>query len=207
MTSAPADRARLILASTSRYRRDLLSRLTLDFALEAPGVDESPHPGEMPAALTGRLALEKAMSVAQRHPHALVIGSDQTATIDGIAAIGKPGDHDGARAQLLAASGRTMHFHTALATVRIADGFRRQATVETRVRFRTLDEQEIERYLRIEQPYDCAGSAKAEGLGIALLEAIEGDDPTALIGLPLIALARMLRDAGLSPLAATASTP
>lgn len=198
MTPPPAP---LILASTSRYRRELLARLTPDFGVQAPRVDEAARPGETPRALSQRLALEKALAVAAHHPRALVIGSDQTATLDGMHAIGKPGDHEGAREQLRAASGRTMHFHTALACVREADGFRAQAIAETRVRFRRLDDAEIEGYLQLERPYDVAGSAKAEGLGIVLLEAIEGDDPTALIGLPLIALARMLRDAGLSPIA------
>lgn len=193
--------AALILASTSRYRRELLERLTRDFAVQAPGVDEAFVPGETPRATAQRLALEKALAVSSRHPHALVIGSDQMATIDGVHAIGKPGDHENARAQLRAASGRTLRFHTALACVRGADGFRAQTIAETHVRFRTLGDDEIERYLRIERPYDVAGAAKAEGLGIALLDAIEGDDPTALIGLPLIALARILREAGLSPLA------
>lgn len=193
--------APLILASTSRYRRELLARLTAQFDVQAPGVDETPGAGETPAQTAQRLALAKALAVAARHPDALVIGSDQAATIDGVQAIGKPGDHAAAREQLRAASGRTMHFHTALATVRTADGFRAVALVQTRVRFRRLDGDEIERYLQREQPYDVAGSAKAEGLGIVLLDAIEGDDPTALIGLPLIALGRMLRDAGLSPLA------
>lgn len=199
--SAPPPAPTLVLASTSPYRRELLARLTPDFAVESPGVDEHARTGEAPHEMAVRLALAKARAVSAHHPDALVIGSDQAATLDGVSAIGKPGDHAGARAQLLAASGRTMHFHTAVAAVREADGFRAQALVETRVRFRTLADDEIERYLRIEQPYDCAGSAKAEGLGIALLDAIEGDDPTALIGLPLIALGRMLRDAGLSPLA------
>lgn len=204
MNAAPV---RLILASTSRYRRELLSRLTTDFAVEAPEFDESAHDGELPAELAQRLALGKAEAVAARFPEALVIGSDQSATIDGIEAIGKPGDFEGARAQLRAASGRTMHFHTALAAVRRSDGFREEALVGTRVRFRTLTESEIDAYLHREQPYDCAGSAKAEGLGIALLDAIEGDDPTALIGLPLIALARMLRKAGLAPLALAPASP
>lgn len=198
MTQPPTP---LILASTSRYRRELLARLTPHFDVQSPDVDEAPGPGETPRATSQRLALRKALAVAARYPDALVIGCDQTATIDGVHAIGKPGDHEAARDQLRAASGRTMRFHTALACVREADGFRAQALVETRVRFRRLDDDEIECYLRIERPYDVAGSAKAEGLGIALLDAIEGDDPTALIGLPLIALARMLRDAGLSPLA------
>lgn len=198
MTRPPAP---LILASTSRYRRELLERITHDFDVQAPDVDETPKPGEPPSATAQRLALEKALDVAARYPQALVIGSDQTATMDGAHAIGKPGDHEGARAQLREASGRTLHFHTALACVRRVDGFRAQALVQTRVRFRTLEDAEIERYLQLERPYDVAGAAKAEGLGIVLLEAIEGDDPTALIGLPLIALGRMLREAGLSPLA------
>ncbi|HQY29252.1 MAG TPA: Maf family nucleotide pyrophosphatase [Burkholderiaceae bacterium] len=193
-TAAP-----LILASTSRYRQQLLSRLRLPFTVEAPGVDETARPGESPAAIALRLAVEKAHAVARRHPRALVIGSDQVATLDGTTAIGKPGHHDGARAQLRAASGHTMLFHTALCVTRQSDGFDQRTSVDTRVRFRHLDDAEIERYLRIEEPWDCAGAAKAEGLGIALLEAIEGDDPTALVGLPLIALARMLRHAGTSP--------
>lgn len=173
----------------------------MHFDVQAPGIDEASLPGEAPSATAQRLALEKALAVAAHHRQALVIGSDQTATFDGCNAIGKPGDHEGARAQLRAASGRTMHFHTALAAVRACDDFRSCALVETRVRFRRLDDDEIERYLRIEQPWDVAGAAKAEGLGIMLLDAIEGDDPTALIGLPLIALGRVLREAGLSPLA------
>jgi len=192
--------APLILASTSPYRRELLARLTSKFDVQSPGVDETPRAGETPAETAQRLALEKALAVAAQHPDALVIGSDQAATIDGVHAIGKPGDHASAREQLRAASGRTMHFYTALATVRASDDWRARALVETRVRFRRLDDDEIECYLQRERPYDVAGSAKAEGLGIVLLDAIEGDDPTALIGLPLIALGRMLRDAGVSPL-------
>ncbi len=194
--------AALILASTSRYRQELLSRLRLPFQVEAPGVDESARPGELPAAIALRLAAEKAHAVARRHPHAVVIGSDQVATLDGTAAIGKPGGHEGAFAQLRAASGRTMRFHTALCVTRHSDGFDQRTSVATSVRFRHLDDAEIDRYLRLEQPWDCAGAAKSEALGIVLLEAIEGDDPTALVGLPLIALARMLRDAGLPPLRA-----
>lgn len=192
--------APLILASTSPYRRELLARLTSRFEVRAPGVDETPRSGETPAETARRLALEKALAVAARHPQALVIGSDQAATLDGVASIGKPGNPERAREQLRAASGRTMDFHTALCVTRRADGFDERACVTTRVRFRRLDDAEIERYLQLEQPWDCAGAAKAEGLGIVLLEAIEGDDPTALIGLPLIALTRMLRHAGLSPL-------
>ena len=192
----PTAATSLILASTSRYRRDLLARLGLPFTVEAPGIDESARPGERPDALALRLAAEKAHAVARRHPAALVIGSDQAATLDGAIAIGKPGNHERAREQLRAASGRTMDFHTALCVARASDGFDERASVATRVRFRRLDEAEIERYLLREQPWDCAGAAKAEGLGIALLEAIEGDDPTALVGLPLIATARLLRAAG-----------
>ncbi len=190
----------LILASTSPYRRELLSRLRLPFDVEAPGVEESAHAGESPGALALRLATEKARAVSLRHPRALVIGSDQAATLDGATAIGKPGGHERAREQLRAASGRTMQFHTALCALRGSDGFDERADVVTRVRFRRLDDDEIERYLQLEQPWDCAGAAKSEGLGIALLDAIEGDDPSALVGLPLIALVRMLRHAGLSPL-------
>jgi len=196
----PTAATSLILASTSRYRRDLLARLGLPFTVEAPGIDESARPGERPDALALRLAAEKAHAVARRHPAALVIGSDQAATLDGAIAIGKPGNHERAREQLRAASGRTMDFHTALCVARASDGFDERASVATRVRFRRLDDAEIERYLLREQPWDCAGAAKAEGLGIALLEAIEGDDPTALVGLPLIALTRMLRHAGMPPL-------
>ncbi len=197
VTPTPAS---LILASTSRYRQELLARLRLPFAIESPEVDEAALSGEDPQALARRLAVAKAHAVAQRHPQALVIGSDQVATLDGVTPIGKPGGPQGAREQLRAASGRTMRFHTALCATRAADGFERVDCVDTRVRFRRLDEAEIERYIALEEPWDCAGAAKSEGLGIALLEAIDGDDPTALVGLPLIALGRMLREAGLSPL-------
>ena len=196
---------RLVLASTSRYRRELLSRLGLPFEVEAPEVDETPLEGETPAQTAARLARAKAEAVARRHPGALVIGSDQTATLDGRLAIGKPGTHERAVAQLRAASGRTMHFHTAMSVVRAEPAFAADTTVEIRVRFRELSDAEIEAYLLAERPYDCAGSAKSEGLGIALLEAIEGDDPSALVGLPLIELCRLLRSAGLDPLARGAS--
>ncbi|HEU4458673.1 MAG TPA: Maf family nucleotide pyrophosphatase [Methylibium sp.] len=193
----------LVLGSTSRYRRELLLRLRLQFAIEAPQVDETPHAGEAPAALTARLALEKAAAVAARHPQAVTIGSDQVAELDG-QPIGKPLTHERAVAQLRSMSGRLVVFHTAVAVLRPATGFRETALVPVRVRVRSLREDEIERYLRAEQPYDCAGSAKSEGLGIALLEAIESDDPTALVGLPLIATTRLLRAAGLDPLGAPA---
>jgi septum formation protein len=191
----------LILASTSRYRRELLARLRLPFEVESPQVDETPHPGEAPAALAQRLALAKAEAVAARRPQAVVIGSDQVAELDGLP-IGKPHTHERAVAQLRAMSGRSVAFHTALAVVRRDTGFTRVVLAPVTVRFRPLTDGEIERYLRAEQPYDCAGSAKSEALGIALLDAIESDDPTALVGLPLIRTCALLREAGLDPLAA-----
>jgi septum formation protein len=194
MTALPP----LILGSTSRYRRELLERLRLPFAVDAPRVDETPLPGEAPAALATRLALAKAREVATRHPGALVIGSDQVADVDG-EAIGKPGSHERAVAQLRRMSGRAVVFQTAVAVVRPETGFEQVERVPVTVRFRALDDDEIERYLRLEQPYDCAGSAKCETLGIALLSAIESDDPTALVGLPLIRTSALLRAAGLDP--------
>lgn len=189
---------KLILASTSRYRRELLERLRVPFDCEPPGVDEQALPGERPRALSHRLATEKAQAVAQRHPDALVIGSDQAASLDGASIIGKPGSHERAVEQLRAASGQTLMFHTSMAVLQQSSGFADSITIDTRVRFRRLSDLDIETYLRAEQPYDCAGAAKCEGLGISLLEAIEGGDPTALIGLPLIALCTMLRAAGLT---------
>ena len=191
----------LILGSTSRYRRELLERLGLHFTVVAPRVDESPRAGERPAELALRLALEKARAVAALHPDAVVIGADQVADLDG-EAIGKPGDHGRAVAQLRRMSGRRVVFQTALAVARPAAGFERAMLAAVQVRFRSLSDAEIERYLRLEQPYDCAGSAKSEGLGVALLEAIESDDPTALVGLPLIRTCMLLREAGIDPLAA-----
>jgi septum formation protein len=193
---------RLILASTSRYRRELLERLRLPFEAMSPETDETPLPGESPARLAGRLALAKARALATRHPDAVVIGADQVADVDG-SAIGKPGTHERAVEQLRAMSGRTIVFQTALAVVRESIGFAELRCVQVSVRFRTLDDDEIEFYLRTERPYDCAGSAKCETLGIALLEAIDSDDPTALVGLPLIRTAQLLRAAGLDPLRAT----
>ena len=183
----------LILASTSRYRRELLERLRLPFNVQAPQVDETPLPGEAPAALSERLALAKARAVAVQQPQAWVIGSDQVADLDG-SPVGKPGQHDAAVAQLRAMSGRSVVFQTGLALV--APGFERVVRVPVTVRFRELTDAEIETYLRLEQPYDCAGSAKSEGLGIALLDAIESTDPTALIGLPLIQVCQLLRASG-----------
>lgn len=196
-----AAEARLILGSTSRYRRELLQRLHLPFAVCAPAVDETPLPGEAPVTLARRLALAKAREVAARFPQALVIGSDQVADLDG-QPIGKPGTHERAVEQLRAMRGRTVVFQTAVAVVCQARSFEAQDLAPVSVRFRALDDAEIEHYLRTEQPYDCAGSAKSEGLGIALLDAIDSDDPTALIGLPLIRVARMLREGGLNPLVA-----
>jgi septum formation protein len=195
-TAEPLPRP-LVLGSTSRYRRDLLARLGLPFEVAAPQVDETPRPGEAPRALAQRLALAKARAVAARHPHAIVIGCDQVADLDG-QPLGKPGTHARALAQLRRMSARTVLFHTALAMVCADTGFEQADLATMQVHFRALDDAEIERYLRAEQPYDCAGSAKSEGLGIALLQAIHSDDPTALIGLPLIRTARLLRAAGVT---------
>jgi septum formation protein len=189
----------LVLGSTSRYRRELLLRLGVPFEVAAPDVDESPQPGESPAALANRLALAKARAVAVRFPNAVVIGSDQVADLDGVP-LGKPGTHDNAVAQLRRMSGKSVVFQTALAVVCLESGFEQVDLAPVRVRFRALDDAEIESYLRKEQPYDCAGSAKSEGLGIALLEAIDSDDPTALVGLPLIRTCRMIRAAGVKVL-------
>lgn len=186
----------LVLGSTSRYRRELLARLGLPFEVTAPATDETPLPGEAPRALALRLALAKAHAVAAQHPGAVVIGSDQVADLDG-QPLGKPGNHERATAQLRRMSGKTVIFQTALAVVCQATGFEQVDLAAVCVRFRALSDAEIERYLQAEQPYDCAGSAKSEGLGIALLDAIDSDDPTALIGLPLIRTCRMLRAAGL----------
>ena len=191
----------LILGSTSRYRRELLERLRLPFEVHAPDVDETPLPSETPAALAQRLALAKAHAVSITHPDAVVIGSDQVADLDG-QPIGKPGTHERAVAQLRAMRGRSIVFQTAVAVVCRATGYEGTALVPVTVRFRDLDDAEIEHYLRTEQPYDCAGSAKCETLGIALLDAIESDDPTALVGLPLIRTSALLRAAGIDPLTA-----
>ena len=200
MATVPATHPPLILGSTSRYRRELLQRLQLPFETLAPQVDETPLPQETPAALALRLATAKARAVAAQRPEAVVIGSDQVADLDGTP-IGKPHTHERATAQLRLLSGREAVFQTAVAVVRADIGFEQVLLAPVRVRFRTLNDAEIERYLRLDQPYDCAGSAKCETLGIALLDAIDSDDPTALIGLPLIRTCRLLRAAGLDPLA------
>lgn len=194
-----ADCPPLILASTSRYRRELLTRLRVPFAVEAPGVDETALPGETPRDLANRLALEKARAVAARHPDAIVIGSDQVADLDG-EAIGKPGDHGRAVEQLRRMSGRRVVFQTAVAVVRQDVGFEAQRLAPVVVCFRTLTDADIETYLRLEEPYDCAGSARSEALGIALLSSIDSDDPSALVGLPLIRTCELMRAAGLDPL-------
>ncbi|MEG8131987.1 Maf family protein [Xanthomonas hortorum] len=184
---------RLILASTSVYRRELLGRLQLDFNTARPEVDEQAQPGETPGALASRLAAEKAAAVAAHAPDAWVIGSDQVADLDG-QALGKPGTLDQARAQLTAMSGRVVRFHTAVSLVGPVRSL--HALDLTEVQLRPLAPAEIERYLAAEPALDCAGSFKCEGLGISLFDAIRSEDPTALVGLPLIALARLLRQAG-----------
>jgi septum formation protein len=185
----------IILASTSPYRRELLARLRLPFQTQPPAVDETPAPAETPMALARRLARAKADAVARARPEAIVIGSDQVADLDG-QALGKPGCFERAFAQLQVMQGRRVCFHTAVAVVCLDSGFSAEELATVEVQVRHLRDAEIERYLRVEQPYDCAGSAKSEGLGIALLDAIVSDDPTALIGLPLIRTARLLRAAG-----------
>ncbi len=183
----------LILASSSRYRRELLERLRLPFHISRPDVDEAPQPGEGPSALVRRLARAKARAIAQQQPEAWIIGSDQIATLEA-QPLGKPGTRETAIAQLSAQSGREILFHTAVCLMRGKDVFK--AMDVTKVRFRELEADEIERYVDAEQPLDCAGSFKSEGLGITLFDRIESRDPTALVGLPLIALSKMLREAG-----------
>ncbi|WP_374276554.1 Maf family nucleotide pyrophosphatase [Azonexus sp.] len=190
---------KLILASTSPYRRELLGRLGLPFEIANPRVDETPLPGEAPESLALRLAEAKARAVAADHPDALIIGSDQVATVDG-EIYGKPGSHDNAVAQLRTLSGRTVNFFTALCVLDARSGEADVRGVPTLVGFRELTDDEIENYLRREPAYNCAGSAKSEGLGVALLSSMRGDDPTALVGLPLIALCDMLRRHGVAVL-------
>jgi septum formation protein len=197
LTEQNSSPPRIILASSSAYRKELLSRLQLPFDVAVPDIDESPLPGETPSATALRLAREKAAAVATCHPGCLVIGSDQVATLDD-EQIGKPGSHAAALTQLQKMRGREVVFHTALC---LWDGRNNHAYIEdiqTVVKFRDLPDHELDAYLRIEQPYDCAGSAKNEALGIAILERIDSSDPTALTGLPLIALTGMLRAAGVS---------
>ena len=196
MTEKTKDnRRRLVLASTSRYRRGLLARLALPFEVMAPDVDESLLPNESPPQTALRLAEAKARAVAKRLSHALVIGSDQVANLDGTH-VGKPSDPLHAAAQLRALSGRTVVFHTGVALCDASSGRYRSVLVDVASTFRQLTDEEIGDYLRREQPFDCAGSVKSEGLGIALFERIENSDPTALIGLPLIAVVDLLRAEG-----------
>ena len=188
---------KLVLASTSAYRRALLERFGLPFEVARPDVDETPLPGESPPATANRLAIAKAQAVAKDYADALIIGSDQVAHL-GDEVFGKPGTVERAIAQLQRMRGETVVFHTALALINARSGAILTDSVPTRVLFRDLSDAEIERYVDKERPLDCAGSAKSEGLGITLLESLSGDDPTALVGLPLIALARMLRAEGVT---------
>lgn len=195
MSRPPAPR-RIVLGSTSTYRAELLRRLLPDFEQAAPDTDESPLANEAPAARALRLASAKADAVAREYGDSLVIGSDQVAEVDGLI-LDKPRTSERACTQLAASSGHTVHFHTALCLLDARHGQRQTHIDHTRVRFRVLQPAEIARYVEREQPLDCAGSFKCEGLGISLFEAIDSDDPSALIGLPLITLARLLREAGL----------
>jgi len=193
----PSNHSRaLVLASTSRYRRELLARLHVSFEVSAPNVDETPVSGEGPDETALRLALAKAHAVGARYADALIIGSDQVAECAG-RRLDKPGNHAGAVGQLRHARGKSVTFITAVVLLDSATGRVQKDTVATECRFRMLDDAEIERYLAAEPAYDCAGSAKAEGLGISLLESVQSPDPTALIGLPLISVSRMLRQAGI----------
>ena len=187
----------LILASASIYRQELLKRLGLPFIAASPDINESPLPGELPAATASRLAAEKAQALAARHPSAYIIGSDQVAVL-GDTRLGKPGDHATAINQLQIASGKTVFFHTALCVLDTDSGRSQVSVATNEVKFRVLSNEQIERYLLAEKPYDCAGSAKSEGLGIALIEHIRGDDPNALIGLPLIQLVTALQNLGVT---------
>ncbi|MCL4471201.1 MAG: Maf-like protein [Gammaproteobacteria bacterium] len=187
---------KLVLASTSPYRRDLLSRLKIPFGVCSPEVDETPHQGETPEQTAYRLAIAKAQSSSVDYPDALIIGSDQVATLDGLQ-LGKPHTHDNAVKQLTMMRGRSVVFHTALCLYNSRTGSTQAKVVPFTVQFRNLSDAQIERYLVKEQPYNCAGSAKSEGLGIALIEKMSGDDPNALIGLPLIALVEMLENEGM----------
>lgn len=201
----PSNRS-LILGSTSRYRRELLQRLQIPFEVAAPDVDETALPGEAPGRLAARLALAKAHAVASLFPSAVVIGADQVADLNGLA-LGKPGNHARAVWQLRQMRGQTVVFHTAVAVVCRESGYEQSSLAAVRVKFRDLEDEEIENYLQAEQPYDCAGSAKSEGLGIALLASIESDDPTALVGLPLIRTCKMIQAAGIALLANRKAAP
>ena len=196
--SEPTHR-KLILGSTSPYRRELLARLRIPFEVAAPDVDETAQASETPEQLACRLAMAKARAIATQFPACVVIGSDQVADLDG-QALGKPGNHARATAQLQQMRGKTVIFQTAVAVVCLETGFAQMDLAQVKVKFRALSDAEIETYLQAETPYDCAGSAKSEGLGIALLESIDNDDPTALVGLPLIRTCRMIQAAGVKVL-------
>ena len=187
----------LILASSSRYRQELLKRLGLPFTAISPDIDETPCSGEPPDQTASRLAGEKAQALVGKYPHALIIGSDQVAVLND-QRLGKPGDHGNAVKQLRVASGNTIYFYTALCVLDSGTGLSQHSIAVNEVKFRRLSDDQIERYLVTEQPYDCAGSAKSEGLGIALIEHIRGDDPNALIGLPLIQLVTALQAMGVA---------
>jgi len=187
----------IVLASSSRYRQEQLARLHLPFVVKLPGIDEAALPGETQRATAERLAVAKAWSVARGQDDALVIGADQVAELDG-QSIGKPGTHEAALAQLLAMRGRTVLFHSGLAVVDSRDGRCLSASVATEVHYRDLSAEALEAYLRIDLPYDCAGSAKIESLGICLVQSVHSDDPSALVGLPLIALTSMLAQLGVA---------
>ena len=191
------NRPRIVLASSSPYRRELLARLRLEFDVKTPGIDETALRSEAAGATALRLAQAKARAVGAEFPRALVIGCDQVAALDG-ACLGKPGSHANAVAQLKAMRGKAVVFHTAVALFNSETGAMQAADVLTTVRFRDYSDSEIDRYLEVERPYDCAGSAKIEGLGIVLVEGVSGDDPSALIGLPLMRLAAMLRAEGVT---------
>lgn len=193
----------LVLGSTSPYRRELLARLRIPFTVAAPDVDETPNRGETPMQLACRLAMAKARAVAAQFPASVVIGSDQVADLDGLP-LGKPGTHARAVTQLRQMRGQTVIFQTAVAVVCQESKFAQMDLAQVKVKFRDLSDAEIEAYLLAETPYDCAGSAKSEGLGIVLLDAIENDDPTALVGLPLIRTCQMLTAAGIELLGARA---
>ncbi|KAF0811735.1 Maf-like protein YceF [Andreprevotia sp. IGB-42] len=196
LPAATPPQRQLVLASTSPYRRELLARLGLPFETASPGVDETPLAGETAAATSVRLAIAKARALATSHPGALLIGSDQVALLDG-AQLGKPGTHARAVLQLQAMRGKTVQFHTALALHDAHSGHTQSAVDVTNVTMREYSDAQIEHYLQRDQPYDCAGSAKVEALGIAMIARVASSDPTALIGLPLIALVGMLDQAGL----------
>ncbi|MBK9446887.1 MAG: septum formation inhibitor Maf [Betaproteobacteria bacterium] len=189
----------LVLASTSPFRRELLGRLGISFVTAAPDTDETPLPGETPETTALRLSEEKAKAVAKDFPQSLIIGSDQVAVLDG-KIYGKPGTHERAVEQLRAMRGRSVNFFTGLCLYNAATNTARTVGIPTLVTFRDLSDEEIENYLRREQPYNCAGAAKSEGLGIAIIARMQGDDPNALVGLPLIALCTLLREEGVAVL-------